>query len=553
MSYNNSYSLSWQTAGSQEHHVTFNPTTKDATHKTNSVCIEGRSYALEGASSDQSLVLDALRQRSFASPEEFQKALAELPFLTDHKATIKPTSATTVLFHNVLGSSQSSKTEPLNKLTAGNAQDIQKQDEQAEKMFLATYKALHMGGKATPESKLIQSTLLPVKMMYQEINQLLSKNFDMNRTPIASTSLISEAARRNRIIRIELQDTDKSIIFKESRALAASGQTLSTQEIKHSYDRFARDWAGLEFVSGLDKENPLCPQCYGGSKENRFVLMEDLGEQKTLADHLIQGDASAAGDSLNRYMNTLGRFHAAGHERISTYLEILNVINPEAPQISSEINLIIIQEIFQNTVEALTLLGLTQPKGLMEEIESTVVAMYDQEGPFATVLHGDPCPDNVFDYSDKLLLIDFEWASIGSAFLDAAYPRMSMPSGWCAGTFPETVLDEVESVYRNELKKTMPAANDDAVYFKAYTQACALPLFKGDMRGLQAHFTQDDRWGIATIRERILSHLTAFINVSQKYDTLPALRSAAIDILAVLKEKWPESQPLALYPAFALK
>jgi hypothetical protein len=106
-------------------------------------------------------------------------------------------------------------------------------------------------------------------------------------------------------------------------------------------------------------------------------------------------------------------------------------------------------------------------------IESSSTAV-NPTGPFVALTHGDPCPDNVFDYPDRLLLIDFEWASVGSALLDATYPRMNMPSGWCAGQFPENVLDVAESIYRDAIKQLIPEARDDKIYFEAYAGACAV-------------------------------------------------------------------------------
>ncbi len=51
--------------------------------------------------------------------------------------------------------------------------------------------------------------------------------------------------------------------------------------------RFARDWAGLEFLSSLEGEHPITPQFYGGSINHRFILIEDLGENHvSLVDSL---------------------------------------------------------------------------------------------------------------------------------------------------------------------------------------------------------------------------------------------------------------------------
>jgi hypothetical protein len=65
---------------------------------------------------------------------------------------------------------------------------------------------------------------------------------------------------------------------------------------------------------------------------------------------------------------------------------------------------------------------------------------------------------------------------------------------------------------------------------------------------------QDDTsWGGISVRGRILTHLQTFVDVSQKYDVLPELRSITMSILEDVKEKWKDARPLDLYPAFTKK
>ena len=482
----------------------------------------------------------------------------------DHKTTVEPSSTAVVVFRGPLGIPDSSKATSASKL--GGVEDLQRQDDAAGRKYLATYKALHLGGEETPESRLVRSALLPVQEtiifslptlnlelpLFEEIQHVLSRDFDLSRTPITSIALVSEPERRNRILRIELKNTKNHVIFKESHPVWEEGKTPNDEDMKASYDRFSRDWAGLEFASGLERTNPLCPQCYGGSEEYRFILQQDLGkDQVTLANHLLEGEASTAKGSLERYMTSLGRFHAAGHAKVAQYLKILHKINPEAPEISIKKS---IEMTLDNLKTVLTLLNLPHSKGLDEEVRAVIESTSNSKGPFVTVTHGDPCPDNVFDYPDKLLLIDFEWASIGSALLDATYPRMNMPSGWCAGQFPENLLNAAESTYRDEMIKLIPEAKDDKTYFEAYAQACAMHILNRSITSfIPWVFEKDDTWGIASVRSRVLSHLKTFINIAEKHETLPALKSLATEIVALLERKWGESKPLDLYPAFTKK
>ncbi|MCX6988514.1 MAG: phosphotransferase [Chlamydiae bacterium] len=243
-------------------------------------------------------------------------------------------------------------------------------------------------------------------------------------------------------------------------------------------------------------------------------------------------------------MTCLGRFHAESHSKKDEYHERLRSVNPRA---SREIP----EDWEQETLVTLRALNVPYTTALQAEMRMAMQETLNPTGPFATVIHSDPCPDNVFDFPDRLLLIDFEFASVMSCLLDATYPRMSFPSGWCAKRIPEELIDAVEASYRNELKKRIPAARDDRTYYEAYTQACAHHMLTKDM-GLIPHILEEDSIrGISSQRSRVISHLQAFIAISEKHQTLPALRSMAVQILHSLEDRWPNAKPLHLYPAFS--
>lgn len=408
----------------------------------------------------------------------------------------------------------------------------------------------------SPETLNIEESLL------KEIESVLSKNnFDMKRTPISAITLLSKPTDRNRVMRLELKNSDEHVIFKESNPMTERGKAVNSEDIdenalKEALNRLSKDWAGLEFASGLQKETPLCPQFYGGSKEHRFILQQDLGKkQEAFADHLLKGTALEASKSLNRYMTCLGNLHGIASTNVNRYREILHAINPEAQIISAKDLEKESLENINSVLAALKLNPLKDSERLEKEIEEIVKSMHTSEGHFITVTHGDPCPDNTFDYSEKLLLIDFEWGAVESSLLDATYPRMSMPSaGICAAQFPEELLSIAETTYRDELKKHIPAAADDRIYFKEYAQACAMHMLTRNMAYLPRVIDQEDTsWGGISVRSRILTHLQTFVDVSQKYDVLPELRSITIFILEDVKEKWKDAHPLDLYPAFTKK
>jgi hypothetical protein len=84
--------------------------------------------------------------------------------------------------------------------------------------------------------------------LLQEIQDILSQKFQTE-IKIKSTITLSEELRRNLVIRIILEKYDSNIpqtvIFKQSLL------DKEAQDDASVLARFARDWAGLEFISSL--------------------------------------------------------------------------------------------------------------------------------------------------------------------------------------------------------------------------------------------------------------------------------------------------------------
>jgi hypothetical protein len=104
---------------------------------------------------------------------------------------------------------------------------------------------------------------------YQEIIKITSKHFKVSDVKITSTTQLSEPNRPNLVYKVGLESSENkipsSLILKHFNLFVSEQETL---------DRFNRDWVGLEF---LDRNNINPRKFYGGSKENYFILMEDLG------------------------------------------------------------------------------------------------------------------------------------------------------------------------------------------------------------------------------------------------------------------------------------
>jgi hypothetical protein len=67
---------------------------------------------------------------------------------------------------------------------------------------------------------------------------------------------------------------------------------------------------------------------------------------------------------------------------------------------------------------------------------------------------------------------------------------------------------------------------------------------------LERALSEDVTWGISTNRPRLLWHLDAAIAGAEGVAMLEGMRTAAIRWRDDLGRRWPDTQPLALYPAF---
>ncbi len=379
---------------------------------------------------------------------------------------------------------------------------------------------------------------------------------------IKSVVFLSEADRRNVVLRLYLESTSDDISV--SLILKQSLPESTDDDDKDAYARFARDWAGLEFFSRIKQWHHNVPKFYGGNKEHRFILLEDLGlEHISLVDSLTMPNREQAIAALTRFMVTLGNFHAASFGHVSEYETILHDINEHAENLQEELDFT-----FSDLLPKLELanqnLGLSVTPEIIHEAQTLITSLITP-GPFTVLTHGDICPDNVFDHKDSqdLQLIDFEWAVVRNALLDGTYLRMSMPTCWCVKAIPNDVIESMELIYREEIKRTIPAASDDLAYTTAYTEACGFWLLQQtipflnsvidkDRIGSSGPTPEDSLWKPEEniVRPRVLTRLQAFIDVASKNEQLPHLKKMAQDMLVAVKTRWPDAKALEVYPAF---
>lgn len=370
---------------------------------------------------------------------------------------------------------------------------------------------------------------------------------------------LSEDDRRNLILRLVINNPTtnmpQTIILKKT-AMDIEGETE-----EENMSRFARDWAGIEFLTKIGGH--YAPNFYAGSLQHKFILIQDLGEDHpSLVGPLTRAPSSSnrqeAVNALKIYIQCLGKMHADTTGKSPLFHSILHRIYSKTERVhffpETHTSYILKQFKILINVES-------------KELQAEIQAIHDfanSPNDFYVYLHGDICPDNVYYKNSRMHLIDFEYGDFGNALIDGVYLRMCMPSCWCAKAVPLAIYDEMEKIYRNELKNSIQSAADDTFYNKQLVYACAywimrciktideFNLIHHEWIGQSGPLDADSVWDPQknASRPRILSRLEAFISVATTTGFLPCFRDASIKLLSHLRKSWPETSNIELFPVF---
>jgi len=357
---------------------------------------------------------------------------------------------------------------------------------------------------------------------------------------------LSEAGRRNLILRCTsapIRDFPASFIIKKVEAEVYHPEDTNSWDTR----RFFNDWIGSQFLNSLGAGADHGPHFYGGSREAGFIILEDMGEHRSLVEPLLHEDEGPAEAALLRYSTRLGRLHADTLNRNDAYEQLFRSVRSDGSSFARRERQQ--EEDNQKVPALLERLGVATKATFLQEVQEIASAVL-QPGPFLAYIHGDPCPDNVFDSAEQMRLIDFEFAHFGHALIDATYARMIFPTCWCANRLPRSVVVQMENRYRTEFIQGCSEAQEDRVWEGALVAMCGHWLLKTLAWHLEAALDADQSWGLASLRQRITARLEAFVGASEEFGRCPALHDTAGRLLDVLGERWPETPSLPLYPAF---
>jgi hypothetical protein len=379
----------------------------------------------------------------------------------------------------------------------------------------------------------------------QTAQYILSQRFQGPIELVAGEQL--KGSNRSHVMRCHIiqgpADAPSSVIVK--RVLDSGNEKYDPNASTGPAVSLFDEWAGLQLLGECFGSDSPVPDFFGGDRQTGIIVMEDLGQGKGL-DTLLRGDnPTTAAEAFIELFKVIGRMHAVTIGKEDRYRQLRRALGTPQPGYLSLMGQH--AHSFQSTLE---LLKLEVPPMLNAEIMRIVQQVVDP-GPFHAFIHCDPCPDNCLVTEQGMRLLDFEMSQFGLALWDGAYARGHFPTCWCVNRIPTALVEEVESAYRVELVKGCPQAAEDALFGHAVVAGCACAVFLTLSWEMPALMSEDNQWGIATNRQRVLARLDALAQATERWACFPTLGAAALYMNEALRALWlPSMEEMPLYPAF---
>jgi hypothetical protein len=307
----------------------------------------------------------------------------------------------------------------------------------------------------------------------------------------------------------------------------------------------AREWVATTLVSARARAREHGCALLAGDLATGTLVFEDLGAGAAcLVDPLLHGDAATAENALLGYATALAHLHADTVNCLAAYHEIGRAIFGSALRDRA-----LGYSVEAEAKDIVAKLAHAPPADELQLLSSRL----SDPGPWLSLTHGDPCPDNALLVAGRIHLIDFEFAQPSHALRDGLYWGIGFPTCWCAGRVPPDVAARIDAVYRAELARAIPLALDDRCYRAEQAYMAAVWMFTCLSWRLDAALKSDESWGTWSIRGRLLWYLEAVIAMADAAGVLPGIAAAAGGWLRNLRNRWPDAAPLGLYPAFAAR
>ncbi len=314
-----------------------------------------------------------------------------------------------------------------------------------------------------------------------------------------------------------------------------------------SQQRFQNEWAGLTLLSGMEKTRVVVPTLIAARQQAGILVMAEVAGSATLDQLLLGADPDAAKQGLLDMCVTLAVLHAGTSNLKQQYESVIAEAGPAVVSPSPAQQCRYTLESVRGLAVAL---GVNAARGVDDEIEG-LKSFFHGDGAFIGLLHNDACPDNFVTTDSGMKVWDFGFSSFGQFLVDGVYARMLFPSCWCVNRIPASVLNEMESAYRQRLATVIPEAMDDKLYGRSMVEACAYLVTDMLLQGLP---DATRKWGTATMGQRYVARFEAFADTAAQINHMTASGELFRDMAEALRTRWPDTDlELPLFPAFDKK
>lgn len=263
--------------------------------------------------------------------------------------------------------------------------------------------------------------------MLDDISRLLTRRVTLDRY----------LGRKGRAIvaRLKLGDAGTVVVKGPARPITDDGSSLDAwSPVNH----FRNEVSALQTLDGA---GGLVPNVIAVDLERMWMVLEDLGEIKSLADALLGFNSELAITALSAWASALGQLHRASSEpTIMARWESRRAALGQLP--APESAALVMRSARPRLEQVCTI----PPKAEAAIIE---VDRRLSDRRWWSMTPRDPCPDNCALRPDgSAVLFDFEGGGIRHSLLDAAYLITTFPTCWCTGNLPPAARSAGLAAYR---------------------------------------------------------------------------------------------------------
>ncbi len=305
------------------------------------------------------------------------------------------------------------------------------------------------------------------------------------------------------------------------------------------------DWASLAFLSTLEEARGVAPRFYAGSVRERFVVMEDLGGSRSVADLLQREDAAPVVDALTSLATAMARLVVATWGREATFARMRAAL-PGGEGLDRRREAARWLAARDRVVDWAAALAIPVPHSF-DVASAQLAAVYADPGPYLAFSHGDPAPSNNHLATGGVRLVDFEYASYRHALYDLTGWAILCPLPWAW----VSAMDEAfrHTIAASPVGGALAADgyHDSWAALCAYRALAMITWFSPDL------LVQNGAWVAEwTRRAALLSTALRLHQVSSGVAALQPLADLGAHMSEQLQARWPDlGEGLPRWPAAA--